>query len=189
MRVVNRRHPVAHGFVDGFFESRLTCSDRAHFGPHQTHACDIERLAFHVDGAHVDHAFHAKARADGRGSNAMLTRAGLGDDAFFAEPLGEENLPEGVVDLMRAGVEQVFALEINFGTAQFLRPALGEIQRRRATDIVVKEVVEFGVEGRIIFCRLIRGGQFLKRGHQRLGHEHAAKLSVVAGSIGQSGRR
>jgi hypothetical protein len=34
----------------------------------------------------------------------VLARAGLGDDPLFAEPLGQEHLAEGVVDLVRARV-------------------------------------------------------------------------------------
>jgi hypothetical protein len=45
----------------------------------------------------------------GRG-DTMLTRTGLSNDAAFAHAPREQNLTEGVVDLVRAGVEEVFAL-------------------------------------------------------------------------------
>ena len=180
MRVINRRDPIAHGFIDRFLQGGLTGGDRADLGTHQAHACDVERLAFHVDGAHVDHALHAEARADGGGRDSVLACAGFGDDALFAKPFGDEDLPEGVVDLVSAGVKEVFALEVNFRSAQFLRPALGEIKWRRAADIVMEEVVQLGMEGRIIFRRFISGRQFLQGSHQRLWHKHAAELAVVA---------
>ncbi len=41
----------------------------------------------------------------------MLTRAGLGDDAPLAHPRREQSLAERVVDFVRAGVEQILALE------------------------------------------------------------------------------
>ena len=44
------------------------------------------RLAAHVLGAHVDDALEAEARADRRRRDAVLARAGLGDDALLAEP-------------------------------------------------------------------------------------------------------
>ena len=50
----------------------------------------------------------------------MLTRAGFGDDALLSHALGEQSLAEAVVDLVRAGVQQVFALQIDLRAAQFL---------------------------------------------------------------------
>ena len=40
--------------------------------------------------------------------------------------------PDGVVDLMRAGMEQVFALEINFRAAEFPGQSFRKIERRGA---------------------------------------------------------
>ena len=45
------------------------------------------------------------------GRDAVLAGAGLRDDARLAHALGEQHLAERVVDLVRAGVAQVFALE------------------------------------------------------------------------------
>ena len=39
----------------------------------------------------------------------MLTGSGFRDDALFPESFGEEDLADGIVDLMGSGVEQVFA--------------------------------------------------------------------------------
>ena len=60
-------------------------------------------------------------RADGGRGDAVLARAGLGDDALLAHALGKQALAERVVDLVRAGVQQVFALEVDFGAAELLR--------------------------------------------------------------------
>jgi hypothetical protein len=57
------------------------------------------------------------ARHGGRG-DAVLARAGLGDDAGLAHALGQQDLAEAVVDLVRAGVVQVLALEVDFRPAQ-----------------------------------------------------------------------
>jgi hypothetical protein len=45
---------------------------------------------------------------------------GLGDDAPLAETLREERLPDAIVDLVRAGVIQVLALEPDLRAARFL---------------------------------------------------------------------
>ena len=109
-----------------------------HFGAEETHAGDVQRLPLHVDRAHVDDAFQAEARADRRRGHAVLAGAGLGDDALFAHALREQDLAEGVVDLVRAGVEQVLALQVNLRAAELLGQALGEIERGRPPDIVVR---------------------------------------------------
>jgi hypothetical protein len=40
----------------------------------------------------------------------MLSRSSLCDDAFLPQSLRDENLSKGVVDFMRAGMEQIFSL-------------------------------------------------------------------------------
>ena len=56
----------------------------------------------------------------------MLPRAGLRDDALLAHAPRQQPLAQRVVDLVRAGVQQVFALEINLRAAQLLRQPLGK---------------------------------------------------------------
>lgn len=46
----------------------------------------------------------------GRGGDTMLTRSGLGDDAFFPHPQCEQRLTDRVIDLMSTGVIEVFRL-------------------------------------------------------------------------------
>ena len=65
----------------------------------------------------------------------MLPRAGFGYDAMFAHVLGQQGLPEGVVDLVGAGMGQVFTLQVDSGAAEVAGEVLGEIQRGRAPDV------------------------------------------------------
>ena len=58
----------------------------------------------------------------------MLAGAGFGDDAGLAHAPGKEDLADGVVDFVGAGVEQVFALEVDFRAAEFAREAFGEVK-------------------------------------------------------------
>ncbi len=64
--------------------------------------------------------------------DAVLAGAGLGDDARLAHALGEQDLAEAIVDLVRAGVVQLLALEIDLRAAEMLGQPLGEIERRSA---------------------------------------------------------
>src|SRR6266404_1976330 len=57
------RDPVAHRFVDRFLERGLPSCDRNNFRAEKFHARDVERLAFHIDPAHVNHALAPKRAA------------------------------------------------------------------------------------------------------------------------------
>ena len=59
----------------------------------------------------------------------MLAGTCLGDQAALAHPLGQQGLPEGVVDFMGAGMGQVLPLQVNLGAAQLAAQATGVAQR------------------------------------------------------------
>ena len=98
-------HPIAHRFIDRFFQRLLSGRHFHDFRAEHLHPGHIERLPLRIHRAHIDHALEAGACRDGRGGHAMLSRAGLGDDPPFAHPLGEDDLAQGVVDFVRAGVQ------------------------------------------------------------------------------------
>ena len=131
-------HPVAHRLVDGVLErlaARVHLDDRR---AEQAHAHDVERLAAHVLGAHVDVALEAEQRARRGGGDAVLAGAGFGDDAALPHLPREQRLPERVVDLVRAGVREVLALEQDphAGRAARLgREAARLVERRRPPDV------------------------------------------------------
>ena len=116
-----------------------------HGGAEEAHAEDVELLPLHVRGAHVDDALEAEARAHGGGRDAVLTRAGLGDDALLAHLLGKERLAHRVVDLVRAGVVEILALEVDVRGAIVLGEALGEVQGVGAADVVFEDALELGL--------------------------------------------
>jgi len=112
------RDPVAQRLIDRFLEGPLS----GHYAPdlcsEQAHPGDVEGLAFHVDLAHVNHAFETEPRRHGGRRHAVLAGAGFGDDTRFAEPLREKDLAEGVVDLVGPGVEKILPLQVNLGSTQ-----------------------------------------------------------------------
>src|SRR5690606_11856053 len=99
-------------------------------------------LPLDVGCAHEDGAGEVELGADRRRRHAMLAGTGLGDDAGFAHALGEENLAKAIVDLVRTGVVQLFALEPDLGAAEVLAEALSVIKGARAAGIVDRKILE-----------------------------------------------
>ena len=131
---------------------------------------DVERLAPHVFGAHVDDALEAEQRAGGGAGDAVLPGAGLGDDARLAHPLGEQRLPERVVDLVRAGMGQVLPLEEDHAAAaRGLGEPLRFPQRRRPAHVMLEQAGQLGGERRIAARLQILGLERLDRCDKRLG--------------------
>ena len=75
------------------FSVALPDCDRDDLGAEQLHAPHVERLALDVDRAHVDDAAEPEQRGRGRGRDAVLTRAGLRDDASSC-PCGASAAPD-----------------------------------------------------------------------------------------------
>ena len=81
-------------------------------------------LSSHVFGTHVNHAFKTETGAHGSGCDSMLSGPGLGNDALLSHSLGKQGLSQGIVDLVGAGVKQVFPLEVNLCAAQTITESL-----------------------------------------------------------------
>ena len=103
-------------------------------------------LALHVFGAHVHNAFQAQTRRHRGGRNSVLSRAGFGDDAPLAHSHGQQSLPEAVVDFVRAGMQQVFALNVDARPAQVFGQPRSELQRRRPTGEITQQRIGFAAE-------------------------------------------
>ena len=131
----------------------------------EPHPLDVGRLPAHVLGAHVHDALEPEPCARGRGRDAVLARAGLGDDPSLAEPAREDDLAEGVVDLVGARVVQVLALEVQPLAG---REPLGEGDGGWAPDVRASELVELRAERRVVLRLLPGGGQLVERRDQGL---------------------
>src|SRR5436190_17552586 len=129
-------------------------------------------------------ALEAEQRADRRGRDAVLPCAGLGDDAPLAHARGEQRLPERVVDLVRAGVGEVLALEDDAGAARPCRQAPGLVERRRPDDVVAQQLRQLAVKCGILAHGEVGGGQLLDRRDQCLGHVAAAEGAVIPPRVG-----
>ena len=115
--------------------------------------------------------------ADGRRRDAVLAGAGLGDDPLLAETPGNRRLAERVVDLVRAGVQQILPFQVD---ALVRGEAACAGERRRAPRVAGEQRVELGPEARVVAQRRPRGGQLVERRDERLRDVPAAVLAVVA---------
>ncbi len=177
VRRLDVRDPVADRLARRFLQRLRAEVDRAHLGAHEVHALDVGLLAAHVLLAHVHDALEAEARAHGRGRDAVLARAGLGDDAVLAEPPREHRLAERVVELVRAGVEEILPLEVDPLAG---REALRERERRRAAGVRREERVELGAEALVLLRGAPAGVELVERRDQRLRDVAPAVLAEVA---------
>ena len=162
--------PVAHRLADGVLQRLRSRRNPAHLRAQQPHAQHVQLLARHVHIAHVDHALQAQQRAHRRRRHAMLACAGLGNNALLAHALRQQSLAQRVVDLVRAGVQQVFALQVDLRAAQLFGQPLGKVERRRPPGKVLQQTRKLGLERCVGLRRFVLVLQFDQRRHQRLRH-------------------
>ena len=171
------------------FSVRLPEVAGSHLGAEQAHAEHVERLALHVDLAHVHDALEAEQRGGGGGGDAVLAGAGLGDDAAACPcAVASSAWPEHVVDLVRAGVVEVLPLEQQ-RAAELGGEPLGLVEPRRAPGVVAEQPVELGPEGRVgprLPERLVELGA---GHHQRLGDVPPAEVAEPPGGTGVTHHR
>ena len=155
------RYPIPNRLIDGIFERFAPAGNRNDLRAEQFHPLHVGQLAGNVHLAHVDDTFEAEQGASGGGADTMLPRACFGDDALFAHPLGEQCLAEGVVDFVRSGVIEVFALEINLRPTQLFGQSAGVGNGRRPPDIRLQEMIELCPKIGVLLDGGISGRQLL----------------------------
>ena len=69
----------------------------------------------YVFATHVNHALHTVTRSHRCCRHAVLACARLGDDPRLTHALGQQGLTDTVIDLMRAGMVEIFPFEPNLG--------------------------------------------------------------------------
>ena len=188
-RVRHVGHPVAQRLVHRVLERLRARLDRPHLGAQRLHAQHVRLLARHVERAHEHHAFETELGAHRRGGDAVHAGAGLGDDARLAHALGQHDLAQHVVHLVRAGVVEILALEINLGAAEMRGQPLGQIERRRPADVVLQMAVHLALERRIGLGRRIGLLKLEDQRHQGLGDEAAAVDAEVPALVGSGAKR
>src|SRR5690606_38515551 len=98
-------------------------------------------------------------------------------------------LPDRVVDLVRAGMRQVFSLQVDLCSTDVFRQVRGQRQWRRATDVRPLQVLEFSLELRVAAHLCVRVDKLVYRGHERLRRVDAAELAEPSVLVRIYGRR
>ncbi len=183
-RVVDMGDPVAQRLVHRVLQGRRARMHRHHLGAEQFHAEDIGLLPLDVGGAHIDDAGQVEERAGGRRRHPVLAGAGLGDDPALAHPPRQQDLAQHVVDLVRAGMVELVALQIELGAAEMPGQPLGEIERARPPDIMFEVIVELGLKARVVLGLVIGGLDRQDQRHQGLGDKAPAIDAEMAALVG-----
>ena len=134
-------------------------------------------LALDIGLAHEDLALHPHQGADGRGGDPVLAGAGLGDHAGLPHLLGQQDLADGVVDLVGAGMVAVLALQVEVATI-LLTHTLGIVQGGGPAGVVLQQPTELLLEFRALDDRQVGPAQLIDAFVQDLGDVGSAKLSV-----------
>jgi hypothetical protein len=71
---------------------------------------------------------------------------------------------------VRAGVQQVLALEIDARAAKLLREPRSELQWRRASREILEQVVKLSLKRRIGLSKFVGAFELEERHHERFGH-------------------
>src|SRR5438445_35215 len=151
----------------------------ADLGAEELHPEDVRLLAARVDRPHVHDALEPEERARRGARDAVLARAGLGDDALLPHPRREERLADRTVDLVRARVREILALEEDAREADRFREARRVGEWRGPSDPVAQETRELVLESGLRPCREPGRLELRDGRHERLRQVLAAELAVA----------
>jgi hypothetical protein len=111
----------------------------------------------------------------------VLARAGFGNHPLLAHALSQQTLAERVVDLVRASVQQVLALEVDSCAAKHFGQPLAKVERCGAAGKVDEERREFGLKSGIGFGNFVFALELDQRRHEHLRHVAPAVDAESAG--------
>ena len=181
LRIVN---PHGQSFIHGFLERALAAFGGQHARAEHFHADHIQMLAFDIHFAHADGAFQPHERRARRSGHAMLPGPGFGNDPLFAHAFGQQALPQRIVDLVRAQMIQILALEPDPGPAQHAAEIGAVEHRARAPCIMDKQIFQLPLEGSVAQSRVKSSGQFVQARPDRFRHILAAVRAEKSPAVG-----
>src|SRR5207249_2446728 len=110
----------------------------------------------------------------------MLACPGLSDDASFAHAARKQPLADCVVDLMRAGVQKVFALQINLRATRMCSQPPRVEQRSGSAGVVAQQQVELAPKIRVASSAHELSRQLLERRDQCFRNVAATELAPMS---------
>lgn len=111
------------------------------------------------------------------GGHTVLAGSRFGDDPLLAHAERQQGLAKRVVDLVSAGVVQVFALQPDFGSTAKLRQSPCEIQWTRSPNISRKQLVELGAELGVLLGLRVFFGQLIECGDESFRNVTTAEIA------------
>ena len=114
----------------------------------------------------------------------MLASASLGDNALRAQAFGKQCLADRIVDLVRAGVREIFTLEPDVGAPALTEPRRMR-QRRRSANPLAQLALEVGLEAGFVQVIAHALLETLECGYQRLGNVATTERPEAAMLVGQ----
>ncbi len=115
----------------------------------------------------------------------MLSRARFGDHSGLTHALGDQDLSNCVIDLMSAGVIEVFALEIDRSSAEVVCESFRKIEGRWAADVICVVISQFRLKRGVVLGLVVRFGQDVERVHERFGDETSSEGAKAAEGVGE----
>ena len=162
MRRVDVGNPVPQGFIQRVFQGLRPGMHRNHASTEQLHPIHIRTLPLDIRLSHINDTLQAQSGGNRRRRHPMLSCARLGNHPGFAHAFGEQRLANGVIDLVCAGVVQVFPLEINLRATKLPGESFREIERRGSTNVISQIPIQFAQEISIGAHPVIQIGEFIE---------------------------
>ena len=110
----------------------------------------------------------------------MLTCSGLRDYTGLAHLLRKESLTEYVVYLVRTGVVQILALEVDLRAAEILCHLLSVVEQGRSAGVLAQQGVQLVVELLVVLVEFVSVLKLVYFIHERFGDILSAEIAVAS---------
>ena len=177
-------HVLLEGAVHRVLEGARTARHGHQLAAQNFHLGDVGVLLGDVDLAHVDFALDTHQRTGRRQRHPMLASARFGQHLGLAHVLGQQRLAQAVVDFVRPGVVQVFALQVDVRAALAIGQTLGIKNRAGPTHVVRVQICQFFLKGRGLADLFVGDVDIVHHGLELGGKNLPAVLAKVALTVG-----